>query len=143
MMINGSLNENSKEKNQHLFNIFPVGMLIFAKTTDNNKTEFALKYINETAFKIFRKSNPRSEEEIKERFKKFKKLEKFSTLSEVYSNMNDLTEENLYNRIFDDFDQSESEICERYISREIMIYVKIKIHQEYKLVTMKTSMTKE
>ena len=38
---------NKPEAVQHLFNMFPVGMMIFEKISKNNNIDFELKYINE------------------------------------------------------------------------------------------------
>ena len=121
---------------QTLFNIFPVGMLIFEKVTRNNIIDYDLKFINQTASGILGKTKIKSKEEIKTILKRFNKLKNFSTLNEVYLEMKDESEENLYSRIFDSTEQNEVETCERYISKEIMIYVKIKTHQHFKLVSI-------
>jgi CheY-like chemotaxis protein len=124
-------------ENMHsLFNIFPVGMVIFEKISRNHSTDYDLKFINQTALKIFGKTKIKSKEEINSILRRFNKLKNFSTLNEVYLEMNDESEENLYSTIFNGGELNEVETCERYISKEIMIYVKIKTHQNFKLVSI-------
>jgi len=111
-------------------------MLIFEKVTRNNLIDYDLKFINQTASGIFGKTKIKSNEEIKSILKRFNKLKNFSTLNEVYLDMKDESEENLYSRIFNNLEQNEVETCERYISKEIMIYVKIKTHHNFKLISI-------
>jgi CheY-like chemotaxis protein len=129
-----------------LFDLFPTGLMVIKNKSEVDLTRkfehgfnFSIFYMNEYAKSLLGFTTSATSDEIILSLKKFNRIE--SIESEGYSRCPTFCDykQNLLsfiNNSYENFNFKAQFICEKFISNDLLIYVKVKRYKDYKLISL-------